>query len=177
MKNKLYTLLLLFSAVAGLGGCSSDDDGCVGIDCLPEATQTGAGTFGCLVNGEPFVDNSGDFNCFYQLVDGEYYFGIQAKDNVSDISQIFIGSNQRQIEINSIIDLSNDSPGDFYGGVNITNLGGTFRTANLSGTIEFTKFTLNQNIVSAKFEFTIINTNNNTIYEITEGRFDAQFNQ
>jgi hypothetical protein len=69
MKKKLYILLLLFCAMAGLVcvSCDNDDDsGCVSVDCLPEATQTGAGTFGCLVNGEPFVDNSGNFNCFYQ---------------------------------------------------------------------------------------------------------------
>jgi len=70
---------------------------CQGIDCLPEATQTGAGTFGCLVNGEPFVDNSGNFNCFYQLVDGEYYFGIRARDEVLSLRQINIGSLKKKL--------------------------------------------------------------------------------
>lgn len=61
--------------MAGLRGCN--DDGCsVGVDSLPEVTQTVAPTFGCLVNGEPFVYNYGDFNCFYQLVDVEYDFSI-----------------------------------------------------------------------------------------------------
>ena len=44
------------------------------IDQLRAATQTGANTFGCLVNGEavvidkPFLDLSPDFGCQYQLI-------------------------------------------------------------------------------------------------------------
>jgi hypothetical protein len=84
----LFCIMTLFAA------CDKDDDKCQGIDCLPPATQTGAGTFGCLVNGEPFVDNSGFFNCFYQLVDGEYYFGIRGRRE-SFIRQIAIGSEKK----------------------------------------------------------------------------------
>lgn len=69
--------LLIFSIL--LLACDKDDKPANPIDQLPPATQTGAGTFGCLVNGVPYVDNSGFFNCFYQLVDGEYYFGIQVE--------------------------------------------------------------------------------------------------
>lgn len=177
MKKIICTLLVLFP-LWGLGGCSNDDTpDCQGIDCLPPATQTGAGTFGCLVNGEPFVDNSGFFNCFYQLVDGEYYFGIQAEDNIEGIGQVFIGSNKRHIELNNIMNLNPDSSGNFYGGVNINELGGTLRTPDSGGIIIFTEFTTNLNIVSATFEFTVTDPNTGIIYEITEGRFDAQFTQ
>ncbi len=69
MKKIIFMLCLL--PLMSITSCDDDDDNCQGIDCLPPATQTGTGTFGCLVNGEPFVDNSGFFNCFYQLVDGE----------------------------------------------------------------------------------------------------------
>lgn len=106
--------------------CDNDDDSsCDGVDCLPPATTTGAGTFGCLVNGEPFLDNSGNFNCFYQLVDGEYFFGIDAEDNVVGVSQVFLGSDKNSIVPNALISLNSDKPGNFYGGLNINNLGGT----------------------------------------------------
>ena len=176
MKTLIFSLLSLFFV---LQSCNNDDDNnCQGIECLPPATQTGEGTFGCLVNGEPFVDNSGFFNCFYQLVDGEYYFGIQAEDEVSDIVIIGLGSNESQILLNITIPLNEDQPQNFYGGVNIANLGGSIRTTNLEdGNINFTNFDLNQNIVSATFEFIVTDPNTGITYEITEGRFDAQFTQ
>ena len=175
MKTLIFSLLSLFFV---LQSCKNDDDNnCQGIECLPPVTQTGEGTFGCLVNGEPFIDNSGFFNCFYQLVDGEYYFGISAEDNVEGIRQIFIGSNESQIELSNIINLNPDISGNFYGGLNINNLGGTLRTNDLGGTIIFNEFTTNPNVVSATFEFTITNPNTGITYEITEGRFDAQFTQ
>jgi len=87
-------LLFIFLAIT-LNGCDKNDSPrCVGIDCLPPATQTGAGTFGCLINGVPFVDKSRSFNCFYQLVGGEYFFGIGGRSNVF-VSQIVIGSEKK----------------------------------------------------------------------------------
>jgi hypothetical protein len=179
MKKKLYILLLLFP-FWGLGGlsCDNDDDsGCVGVDCLPPATTTGEGTFGCLVNGEPFVDNSGNFNCFYQLVNGEYYFGIQAEKNLNNIDLVGLGSNQKEITLNNTIILNKDESNNFYGGISLTNLGGAIRTLDNSGQITFTEFNTNSNIVSAIFEFNIIIPETGEIIEITEGRFDAQFTQ
>ena len=48
------------------------------VDKLPAATQTGANTFGCLVNGEvvvihkPFGDLSPAYGCEYQLIYPNY---------------------------------------------------------------------------------------------------------
>ena len=76
--NSFVKTAILLLTITLLSACDKDEPTCQGIDCLPPATQTGAGTFGCLVNGVPFVDNSGRFNCFYQLVNGKYYFGLTA---------------------------------------------------------------------------------------------------
>ena len=175
MKKLILLLLTTFT----LSCCNKDDDKPQNpVDQLPPATQTGAGTFGCLVNGVPFVDNSGFFNCFYQLVDGEYYFGIQGEQVVSTIILIGLGSNASSIELNTITQLNNDAPGNFYGGINLANLGGTIKTTNaVDGSITFTKLDLLNNIVSATFEFNVIDPNTGTVYEITEGRFDAVFTQ
>ena len=173
--KKLFLLLL---TTLTLTCCDKDSDNCQGIDCLPPATQTGAGTFGCLVNGVPYVDNSGFFNCFYQFLNGEYYFGIQAQDNVSDIVLIGLGSNASNIELNTLISLNKDEPQNFYAGINLVNLGGTIKTSDFAdGNIKFTKLDLQNNIVSATFEFTVANPNTGVVYEITQGRFDAQFTQ
>lgn len=94
-RSAIFLMLTLLAIVAS--SCKKDDDGgCQGVDCLPPATQIGEGTFGCLVNGEPFVDNSGEFNCFYQLVDGEYFFSISAQFQ-NDIRGIGLGSQHIEI--------------------------------------------------------------------------------
>jgi hypothetical protein len=54
--KKIFLLLITSFA---LWSCDKDDKPSNPIDQLPPATQTGAGTFGCLVNGVPYVDNSG----------------------------------------------------------------------------------------------------------------------
>ncbi len=172
MKKLLLILLTTFS----LNSCDKDNNNCQGIDCLPPATQTGAGTFGCLVNGVPYVDNSGFFNCFYQFVDGEYYFGIQAEDNVSNIAAIAIGSLQKEIVIGETIPLNLRENNDFYALIDFNTLQQASSTTELEdGFIIFSQFSTNSNIVSATFEFTVTDPNTGTIYNITEGRFDAHF--
>ena len=175
MKKLILLLLTTFT----LSCCNKDDDKPSNpIDQLPPATQTGAGTFGCLVNGEPFVDNSGFFNCFYQLVDGEYYFGIRGRKE-SFINQIGIGSEKKNIDLDINHTLKSQQEGNFYGRISFncsSCLGATTLNEN-PGVITFTKLDMQNNIVSATFEFTVIDPSTGTVYEITEGRFDALFTQ
>ncbi len=51
MKTKLLTLLL----ITALFACKKDDDDQTPIEQLPPATQVGANTAGCLVNGVAFL--------------------------------------------------------------------------------------------------------------------------
>jgi hypothetical protein len=77
MKNYVFlffTLLLLCCS-------NNDDDGSTDpLDQLPPATQIGANTFGCFVDGEPFIpgDSTNPLDCQYKLIDGERYFQLQA---------------------------------------------------------------------------------------------------
>ena len=154
--------------------CSKDDIPTT----LPPATQIGAGTFGCLVNGVPYVDNSGFFNCYYQLVGGEYYFGIGSDKEQAGLSQIIIGSNKRTIITNTSIELNENNDIEFYAEIKLKNVAGDFVTTNLEdGTIIFTRYDTNSNIVSAIFEFTIKIPTTGEIIKITQGRFDAKFTQ
>jgi hypothetical protein len=134
--------LLIFSIL--LLGCDKDDKPTNPIDQLPPATQIGAGTFGCLVNGVPYVDNSGFFNCFYQLVDGEYYFGIGSNNEQAGLTQIIIGSNKSPIVTNTIIELDENTDMHFYGEIKVKNLSGDYVTTNQADvTLIFTKFDIN----------------------------------
>ena len=170
------TFILLF--LICIFGCEKEDKPSNPIDQLPPATQTGAGTFGCLVNGVPFVDNSGFFNCFYQLVDGEFYFGIRGRKE-SFINQIGIGSEKMNINLDINQTLKSQQDSNFYGRISfdcLSCLGATTLDEN-PGVITFTKLDLQNNIVSATFEFTVTDPTTGTVYEITEGRFDALFTQ
>ena len=183
MKKYLNLILFVRTAILLLtitlvSACDKDEPTCQGIDCLPPATQTGAGTFGCLVNGVPYVDNSGRFNCFYQLLNGKYYFGIQAEDDVNNIATIAIGSLSKEILIGEIIPFNLRNDNEFYALLDFSTLQQAGSTNNLEdGFITFTKFTTNPNIVSATFEFKIKNPSTGVVYEITKGRFDAKFTQ
>jgi len=81
---------------------------------LPPATQTGAGTFACHVNGKAFIDKSGGwFNCFYQYVDGKYHFAIKGhvNENIGNINipwSIGMGSVDLTINENSVLILGRD---------------------------------------------------------------------
>ncbi|CAM1334565.1 hypothetical protein [Tenacibaculum aestuariivivum] len=76
MKNIFYIIIL----IATLSCCKNDDDN--NTEALPPATQTGAGTFACKVNGQSFIDTSGGyFNCFYQFIDGKYFFSVSGNDD------------------------------------------------------------------------------------------------
>ncbi len=110
MKNLFLLLLTTFT----LSCCNKDDDN---PQTLPPATQTGAGTFACYVNGKPFIDTSGGyFNCFYQFTGGEYYFGIQGKDNVDMLSSITLGTTAKSINEEDILLLLENIDGNAWGG-------------------------------------------------------------
>ena len=179
MKHPLTIYIAALLSIFTFAGCSSDDDGdCQGVDCLPAATQTGAGTFGCLVNGKPFVDNSGNFNCFYQFVGGEYYFAIAAEDEVFNISQIIVASNARSIVTDSQISLNSNISSEFYAEVSYDSFNPSSVTKPLNdGFVTFTRFSINPNIVSGTFNFTVTDSTTGQVYEITEGRFDSRFTQ
>jgi hypothetical protein len=111
--KKLFLLLL---TTLTLSCCNNDDDS--SSSSLPPATQTGAGTFACYVNGKPFIDTSGGyFNCFYQLVDGEYYFSISGYDDDLLPGNIFMGTYKKQIYEGDILSLLEDLDGNASGGV------------------------------------------------------------
>ena len=74
MKTKLKILNLILLCIF-LTSCSSNDDSSGGnnpVNQLPEATQIGENTFGCLLDGEAFIPGGGtnSLDCVYQLVNG-----------------------------------------------------------------------------------------------------------
>ncbi|PQJ31284.1 hypothetical protein BST92_04805 [Nonlabens arenilitoris] len=158
--------------------CENDDSPeCQGIDCLPPITQTGAGTFGCLVNGEPYFAFGG-VNAQYQLVNGSYNLligfdrdvgfpesiSIIGNGQINENGQYILGDPTNEILFGNIVFSYNEQSLEFNENT----------TSNLHlGTTTITKLDETNQIISGTFEFEILNLENNQVYQITEGRFDS----
>ena len=122
MKN----LLLLVTILVTLSCCSNNDDNG---DTLPPETQTGANTVGCLVNGKVFLPYAeginSPVNCFYQFVNGEFFFTMNFADlRGTGFKEVFIQTGRINIESAETY-LLNKNPiddGDYTGGGDILHL-------------------------------------------------------
>lgn len=172
--------------------CKSDDDNSVNpVDQLPPATQTGANKAGCLVNGEVFLPKGGglggNYNCYYQFVDGGYHFNMNFSDHTgAGTKGILIGTNNAIIEEGVTYSLNTITYGNGEGG-----RGGGYSHLNFSENIEkyytttpevtgemkITKLDFENNIVSGTFWFDAQELETGEIVEIREGRFDMRFTQ
>ena len=171
MKKHFFFLLALFFALAG---CTDDDSGP-----LPPATQSGAGTFGCTVNGKNFVDNSGHFNCYYQYVDGGYHFGISGNDESTDPVSVNLFTTKKTLSEGEVLLLKSIADGNASGGgfFYVGNSGDGARTDDdaYTGELTITRFDPVTRVVSGTFWFDLKHPGNGRRIEIREGRFDTLF--
>jgi len=187
MKNKLilmkkYLFLLLTCCTLSFTSCKNDDDNTPPIDQLPEATQEGLGTFGCLINGQAFVETGTFFNTFYQQVGGEFFFGITAEFDDENPRAIAMGTNMKEIQEGDVLIFNIDEPGNAYSRVVYIPSEGNFQSAfsdgeQNTGTLTITKLDFENGIVSGTFKMNIIDPFTGEEGTITEGRFDTLFTQ
>jgi hypothetical protein len=176
MRNILFILLLTL-----LNSCSSDDDNNQQnpVLQLPAATQTGANTFGCLLDGEPFIPSGGTnpLDCIYQLVNGQYFFGLQGNKRDKDFNRITlsISTNAKELEQGQSYQLIENEIGNAYATYSFATNATTTSSSNY-GTLTITKLDLDNQIVSGTFSFDIIDFEGN-LRQIRDGRFDMQFTQ
>ncbi len=167
---------ILFLVLPLLLCCSKDDDSSAS---LPPATQTGAGTFGCKVNGKNFVHNDGLINCYYQYVDGGFYFSIAGVESDKSIRSIRIGTEEKSISEGEILPLNATISGNAYGGVffvqSNTQTETSYTDSEYTGQMTITKFDLQNRIVSGTFWFDLKHPYTGEKVEIREGRFDSHF--
>lgn len=183
MKNIIS--LIFLSLMISTTSCNNDDDNNNG-ETLPPATQTGANTVGCLVNGEVFLPKSEGINpavvVNYEFVDGDFFFLLNFKDQRGTINE-FVSIKTRFIELeqNETYSLNKnfDDDGDFAGG------GGAYRpstldngeyltTSSITGELTITRLDLSNSIISGTFWFDAINEEGE-IVEIRDGRFDYEY--
>ena len=156
------------------------------IDQLPPETQTGANTFGCLINGEIFLPKGPSLGpilqCAYQYLDNSYdhgYFfqlGAIHKNKTTDVLSVGIFTDSLTIT-NGTFTLGNNQKGNAYAlytRATDTVHVNLYTSNDLPGQLTITKFDETNQIVSGTFWFSVVKSPGDTI-KITDGRFDMQF--
>ena len=164
MKRVLLLLLTTFT----LSCCNNDDDNPQNpLDQLPPETQTGANTFGCLINGEPFViSNTSQQTAIYQ--GGFLQFGAKGIYMVV-LNPIEIGINYQ------FMDLGQGQASAKYFKDPNPQLGCHYEYSDTyEGIVRFTKIDTVNYTISGTFEFSTVNENCEDV-KITNGRFDMQY--
>ena len=175
--SKISKLFLLIVGLIIITSCDKDDD-LTPEEQLPPKTQTGAQTFGCLINGQPFVPpklGSNSPRAFYQFARGAYTLGISAgTGGGNEMIAVLVGG----IDISGLTEgqysLIERQSGNFHGAYlegyefqSTTNTGDP-------GKLIVTNFDPQNFIISGTFSFSIKDENGDNI-EITEGRFDMNY--
>lgn len=181
---KKILLLFLFSLI--LSCCDKDDNPIPTnpIDQLPPATQTGANTFGCLLDGEIFKPGltNNSYNCFYQLVDGEYFFSVSANYQKNGIlKSLGLGTTKKSIAEGQTLTLieriDGNASASYFIGNNNTGVVEIYNTSQINtGELKITKLDFTNNIVSGTFWYDV-KDNQGVIHQIRDGRFDMQFTE
>ena len=187
----LYVMLVMF---ASCSSCKKELTTADLIAQLPPETQTGANTFGCLIDGKPFVPTgTGSFTYPDYPVIGGYKGALPPI--YYNRSNVYVSARQpyfsidlyiRNVNTVGIYKLNfdtNPSPNALYP----QNYGNyTYATSTTkeqmcitkssiyTGQVEITKADTTNGIVSGRFSFKAINTTTGKIVDITDGRFDVQ---
>ena len=186
MMKHLFFKTIVFLFLFTITSCSESD---APQDQLPPITQTGANTFGAVVNGKVFITKDktgytppgGGTPKGLEVTTGSFlptyeYFGIDATNYEGIYLYIYI---PKEIPEETIYFFKN-SPGvrasiekpsytHVFSIINNT----IYASYEDSGSITFTKVDYSMGIFSGVFNVTLKNKNNeNDIIEITDGRFD-----
>jgi len=176
----IYISGLLLSA-ASCGKKPAPPEPVAPIDQLPPYTETGAQTFGCLIDGKAFLPKRdpsiqiSPLACEYQYVSGTQYFTLYGL-NGDRKSEVIINSVNIDLE-EKIYELGNyytDSISGRYAKYHpINNF--IIRDPLQKGELHIRHFDLEHQIVSGTFWFDAVDTLTGKIVQVREGRFDMVF--
>jgi len=180
--------LLFLVSIVLLGGSCRKSKPKSSVDQLPPETQTGANTFGCLVNGQAFLPGGtsltgGSLSSNYQFLNGGYYFRLAAisRNNTSAESKsIGVFTDSLKLAQGSEYTFSSVHTKGLayalygYSNPNTAIIDDYETNPLISGKLTIKKLdTLNQ-IVSGTFWFDAVNAQGQKA-EIREGRFDVRY--
>lgn len=185
MKKVLLLLLTTFT----LSCCNKDDEPktITELEKLPPATQIGANTAGCLVNGVAFLPKgyftTGNLVCNY--IDGKD-FTLAIRESIiqggnENIRTILISSFNQNLHDNVGVSFplveygANSKSGEYViNAVASPDPNYYSTTSIISGELKITHHDFNNAILSGTFWFDAINSNGEII-KVREGRFDKHY--
>lgn len=181
-KNILLVVSILITLTAAQCNKSKEP-----LEQLPPETQTGAGTFGCLVNGEVFKPKGSGLTpkltCFYQYIYNSpsgFVFALNATKDESGCAlfSITLGADSVKLEEGKVYTLVSQEKGNTNGQYSYVqgcgNIISLFTSINNTGEFLLKKFDEANQIVSGTFWFTVVK-DNSEIVRVTDGRFDMKY--
>ena len=183
LKTSMKNIFLLLSFLLILCGCKKS------IDALPEATQSGANTFGLKLNGEYWVPQSfAGINApilkaqisganHNDLILDAQNFALEPKESQF---QLFIknitGPGTYPLDQNTDIGAGASVSYAYYVKRKINPLNEWITSSQHTGSVTITRWDLQNGIASGTFEFTAGSMDNSADpISVTEGRFDVKF--
>ncbi len=179
---KAFYSFLLFALLAA--SCKKEPVNQLSL--LPPATQNGANTLGCLVNGDAFVPKNGGLfsgppiKCQYGFSEHGYIFSIGggSEDKYGSISSVAISTDSLSISEGETLPLTKSfTPGmafaDYAGG-NSVSVSSYTTNAYAIGQLTITHLDSINLIVSGTFQFNAVDKSGDTV-RITNGRFDVHY--
>jgi len=173
MKTSINLLLLIL--FLSFNSCSKNDNCDNPVECLPPATQTGARTFGCLINNKPFSPRGSQLGgptlqIDYRIYEGKYRFSISGDNNKTGEAVLIKLQDQNNLLEDKVYVLQEYRKDINYGRYLIS--GTDYQTnSDNAGEMIFSKIDLDAGIISGTFWFDA-NNGEGEVIEIREGRFD-----
>ena len=165
--------LLLMLFMVSCEGCKDDPEPVPEIQKLPTATQNGAQTFGCLIDGKASVAK-GPYFLFGMYQEGILSISATEKytgKNIDRVIRIDLSENDLQVGTYELTELPQGRAG-----VSDVVLKCYHETSSQSvGSLIITRFDPSQLILSGTFEFEGYSPDCNTVVKVTDGRFDLVY--
>ena len=170
-------LLLLTSFLFLAAACTKADDDTptTPLDELPPATQVGANTFGCLIDGVPFVNQGGGFSV--QNINANY----SPNPDRYFIKAYELSGDGGRDAVKVALRIYRDTVGSFEPMENweVLKFDTQLQFASYvldrqnPGLINITSIDRSSQIISGTFNLNIVDTTSNDTKSLTEGRFDV----
>jgi hypothetical protein len=182
--KRLYILALIICYTLLSNSCKKDkntNDIYDNVPGLPPATQIGANTFGCLVNGVPWVPQgfggTSNLSIDYDPGFNNGIFNIVAKKITADENtQIIVGirDSLNYVENAKSYNLTREGLYGSYYFKSCRLFSGDSTTNIIFGSMTIEKLDRQRRIISGSFDFSFTSNYCDTV-TITKGRFDFKF--